>query len=718
MLRSTAPAVSPQSIVEPAPARRARALLTLFSLGNALLIAATALNHWFTDYDYLPPLENWSRATLVVVESLALVSPAWLLGLVISRFWPRAASIVGGLLVAITSALYLLDLLCWINVGQRLLAAHTMAVFWPILMHLTSYVTLSNSRALIKLAAGYFAAETALAALAMLLARTSTPGVIPPRRRAAAAVLLAGCVVPAALFMPGQTLRKQFDRHVDRHPLALTRVLDGWQRVLPDAGEWDRQRGRWTAQLLAMRSALVQRERDFARLAPVGPVQRSPDIVLVLAESVRHDAFDAFAAPHLSDLAALSLVPREHYSAGNGTEFGFFGLLFGLDPAFYPRAREQNWRPALPRLLKAAGYHCAFFGTGDLEYFGMEKWIKPDVFETIVLSEKRPYRERDAELIASAKKMLAREGEYARLKGTPVCSVLYLYTTHLDYDFGPEDEKFIPYAENVSLFTRPNADDQRLMRNRYRNSVHCLDRLLAPLIAEDRFVAVMGDHGESLGEDGTIFHAARLADSQLRTSLVLHVPGAEPRRLSASSFHVDVLPTLLEAIDLKLNVAGLLSGTSLLQPLDPRQVLSVRCHADETSILLPRVLPSDAGRAYLRIDLWKAQLEPLGFLNAQARWAAPARDEHDRYADTVNRWFANLSGSCNHEDVYQNPVPTLVACLSSSEPSVRLAAIEALVRLKTDDAQAHGALRGLVRHEDSATRRAAVRALTSLQSKH
>ncbi|MET0551389.1 MAG: sulfatase-like hydrolase/transferase, partial [Vicinamibacteria bacterium] len=121
-----------------------------------------------------------------------------------------------------------------------------------------------------------------------------------------------------------------------------------------------------------------------------------------------------------------------------------------------------------------------------------------------------------------------------------------------------------PYAPSAASAARfPDAP--------YLGEVADTDALLAPLleplVAAGRsgrtLVVLTSDHGESLGEHGEATHGIFAYEATLRVPLVLFQPRIfGPRTVSAAARHVDVLPTVLDA--LALPVPAGLAGRSLV----------------------------------------------------------------------------------------------------------------------------------------------------------
>jgi arylsulfatase A-like enzyme/Flp pilus assembly protein TadD len=115
-------------------------------------------------------------------------------------------------------------------------------------------------------------------------------------------------------------------------------------------------------------------------------------------------------------------------------------------------------------------------------------------------------------------------------------------------------------------------------RSRYRDApylgeVAAVDAALGPLLeallaatSRETVVVVTSDHGESLGEHGEQTHGLFAYDATLKVPLVLWGPGIPTARTGFSVGHVDILPTLLDALGVE-PPAGL-PGRSLLALLE------------------------------------------------------------------------------------------------------------------------------------------------------
>jgi len=91
-------------------------------------------------------------------------------------------------------------------------------------------------------------------------------------------------------------------------------------------------------------------------------------------------------------------------------------------------------------------------------------------------------------------------------------------------------------------------------RARYDGEVafvdHHVGRVLQALAeqpyAERTAIILTSDHGEAFKEHGMIRHGFEIWEELVRVPFIVHVPGAEPRRISQRRSGIDVVPTILE----------------------------------------------------------------------------------------------------------------------------------------------------------------------------
>lgn len=100
--------------------------------------------------------------------------------------------------------------------------------------------------------------------------------------------------------------------------------------------------------------------------------------------------------------------------------------------------------------------------------------------------------------------------------------------------------------------------DRARMKNAYAAAVAATDQLVGDVMRflmdrdrlESTIVIVTSDHGQELFDHGGTGHGVTLYDEMLRVPLLMHFPAVAPAVIDEPVGHVDVLPTLLDALRL------------------------------------------------------------------------------------------------------------------------------------------------------------------------
>jgi len=292
------------------------------------------------------------------------------------------------------------------------------------------------------------------------------------------------------------------------------------------------------------------------------------DVVLITLDTLRHDALGyrgikgvpgnpASQTPVLDRLALGGRVFPEAHAHGVVTLPSHTNILTGLYP--YQHGIRDNTGyvlgddvPTLATLLREAGYATgAFVGAFPLDRrFGLARGFDvyddhypegstPDAF---VIAERR-----GDEVVAPALAWWRSQAGKKRFLW------VHLYDPHA------------PYAP-------PEPFASRFRGNPYLGEVAAMDSFLAPLLepflagseAPPTVVAVTADHGEALGDHGELTHGLFTYEATLKVPLILWGPGIPPGVDGRSAGHVDLAPTILQALGLAVPEG--MSGHSLLAP--------------------------------------------------------------------------------------------------------------------------------------------------------
>lgn len=267
-------------------------------------------------------------------------------------------------------------------------------------------------------------------------------------------------------------------------------------------------------------------------------------------------------SPTLDRLAREAVVFERAYSLASYTGKSMGPLLIGkyaseLDGGFLHFNRYSKRETFVPQRLQAAGVHT-------LSVQGYWYFFKDAGFE-------RGFDVLDS---SAAPKLAAIEGDQSSNSDEQSDAAIKL----LDAPELARKRFFMwmhyvdPHAEYAP---HPEHDFGPKPRDRYDGEVAFVDRQLGRVLAKleqqpfgaRTAVIVTSDHGEAFGEHGMIRHGFELWEELVRVPLIVKVPGAAPRRVSARRSGIDLAPTILELFGLELPAGDHLSGQSLVPDL-------------------------------------------------------------------------------------------------------------------------------------------------------
>src|SRR6266571_544164 len=293
------------------------------------------------------------------------------------------------------------------------------------------------------------------------------------------------------------------------------------------------------------------------------PVRRDPglSVLLVTIDTLRADAVGAYGragaeTPWMDRLAAAGVRFERAHAHNVITLPSHANLLSGQYPFRHGVRDNSGFRfpagtPTLATLLKARGWRtAAFVSAFPLESrFGLgagfevyDDHLGTGEAHTEFLVPER----RGPATVEAARRWLDEH------RGERTFCFVHLYEPHFPYD-PPE-----PFAS-------------RFRREPYHGEVAAADAALEPLLrplleagpSGRTLVVLTGDHGEALGEHGEMTHGVFAYEGTLRVPLIFFAPALlAPATVSAPVRHVDVLPTVLDALGIA--VPATLPGRSLL----------------------------------------------------------------------------------------------------------------------------------------------------------
>ena len=308
----------------------------------------------------------------------------------------------------------------------------------------------------------------------------------------------------------------------------------------------------------------------------------APNIILITVDTTRADRMGFLGCkkgltPNLDVLARQGVVFEKAYSQAPLTPVSHATIFTGTYPQFHTVTDFGHPLPALlpfvPEILQKTGYRtAAFIGSLILDPKanmapGFDRGF--DFFDAGFHPKRGPTEDRYHSVERRAGDVVGHAiGWMNKNRQSPFFIWIHLYDPHAPYDPpAPFDKRFaddydgeIAYADSAlgKLFS-------------YMRQRGLYDRAL---------IAMMSDHGESLGAHGESMHGIFLYDETIRVPLVFKLPGdlLAGRRVGSRVRLVDVAPTLLSMLSLPLPPT--FQGESLVPLMKPSMKSGQKPRAD------------------------------------------------------------------------------------------------------------------------------------------
>jgi Sulfatase len=352
----------------------------------------------------------------------------------------------------------------------------------------------------------------------------------------------------------------------------------------------------------------------FRKRAPSVHARRAieprPNVFLVLVESLRADVLTPELMPELHAWSRQGVRRTRHYAGTNFSESGTFTILYGLNPLVYNAVLDARVPPPLCEGLRALSYECAYYTGHPTVWWRREEFLGPATFDIHTRAQQGPWSDWDRSSLA-ALLSLTKNAEAGGYFG-----MTFLMSTHYEYRYPPEFERFLPADEPAVAWSGRDAKDFVSIANRYKNAVGFVDHLIAETVnaidTSKSYVIVTGDHAEALGELGRVGHGFDFSDRLVHVPFVLRGPGVDPQDIEGLSLHEDIWPTVLSLV-----TGAAPSEHDLRLPSKRRGTLLAHCEFNQRSA--DALLLHDAMRVRLKLTLDAPELSVQGFEDANGK---------------------------------------------------------------------------------------------------
>lgn len=340
---------------------------------------------------------------------------------------------------------------------------------------------------------------------------------------------------------------------------------------------------------------------------PTHPLQfqrpeKQLNIVWLVSESWRADTLDAEIMPRTWEFAAQAQNFKLHYSAGNGTRIGVFGMMTGVPGSYWEPFLKGRRSAPLIDVLQEQGYQMSLYSSAKFSY--------PE-FDQTIFSKIPRQQLHEAETGTGWQNDRKNVGDMLdfiekRDPTKPFFTWMFFESPHARYYFPPESVIRKPYRDDINYATMDRGElrkDIVRIKNRYINSVHHLDSQFARVtdylksrdLLENTVVVMVGDHGEEFMENGFWGHNSTFSDAQTRTPLVIWIPGKPATIHTKLTSHLDIPATLLPLLGVSNPPRDYSVGYDLLSSFERENViLSDWSHVGYIDIAVKITLPMNA----------------------------------------------------------------------------------------------------------------------------
>ena len=327
------------------------------------------------------------------------------------------------------------------------------------------------------------------------------------------------------------------------------------------------------------------------------PQKKTPpwNVIFFIMESVgTRYAFDTDSGqpmpmPFLYQMSKEGWYLRNHYTAANISNKAIFSLLSGLHDFFNRETfgiRPDAQVPSLYNFL--GGSHDSFLVTpSPITWYFPTAFIKnsglPEIhsFEDLNLKIKEEYHSLGHYIGRDEVQTVDFFIQRINQAKEPFLGIYLSFAAHLPYfDYGRE--------------YRIREEDGRAI-NRYYNNLNLLDHMIKRMVdnlnerglLERTIFVIVGDHGQAFGQHhpDNFMHYRYSYNENLEAPAVLYQPALfKPTVFDAPTSHVDLLPTLLDAMRVPYDPA-LFDGESLFQNRLKRKYLFFYGYEESISCL-------------------------------------------------------------------------------------------------------------------------------------
>jgi arylsulfatase A-like enzyme len=308
----------------------------------------------------------------------------------------------------------------------------------------------------------------------------------------------------------------------------------------------------------------------FATLTACGGGSGShaaPNLLLITVDTLRADHLSTYGherptSPRIDALALSGVVFEDAQAHASWTLPAMASLMTShvstTHGCWTMEDRLDDSYPTLAELLSDAGWTTA--GVPSHTFIGSRYGFAQgfDDFDEELVKEQEALSHRAITSDKVSDKGIAWLNQHAG-SDRPFFLWLHYFDPH---------ERYLRHEEFTRRVATPSRKEVSLYDGEIAFTDHHIGRVLDTLdalgITDRTLVVLTADHGEEFGDHGGVSHGDTLFTEVVRVPLILRVPGVAPARVAGTVRIIDVLPTVLELLDVPVPVVA---GASLAPAL-------------------------------------------------------------------------------------------------------------------------------------------------------
>jgi membrane-anchored protein YejM (alkaline phosphatase superfamily) len=278
--------------------------------------------------------------------------------------------------------------------------------------------------------------------------------------------------------------------------------------------------------------------------------KKKNNLLLIVIDSWRFDALTPEITPNIWEFSKDSLRFDNHFSSGNATRFGIFGLFYGLYGTYWHALLAEERSPVLMQEMEKQSYRMGVFASAPLVNPEFDRTVFADIrFKISLRQEGEQPHQRDRTITDKMLNFIA-----TNPAETPFFGFLFYDAPHAA-DHPADLTPFQPALKEVNYLALNDSYDPLPFLNKYKNSIHHVDTMVQEVLAallnkgllDNTIVVITGDHGQEFNDLKMNYwgHTGNFSRFQTQTPLVIHWPGKASQVFTHTTSHLDMAPTLM-----------------------------------------------------------------------------------------------------------------------------------------------------------------------------